>query len=64
MAELNSRIAQFSSLRIRIDVLDDIIKGLLEDLRDEAHFEDSQKEELEKAIKDSVEKTKELPMYA
>ena len=63
MAELNSLIAQISSLRIRIGVLDDIINGLLEDLWDDAHFEVSQKEKLGKDIKDSIEKTKELPMY-
>ena len=64
MAEFNSRIAQFSSLRIRIGVLDDILKGLLEDIWDEIHFEEVQKEKLEKAVKDTIEKTKELPMYA
>jgi hypothetical protein len=54
-------IAGFSNLRIKIGVLDDVLTGLLEDILDNAQFEDTQKEQLERIMKDNIEKTKELP---
>jgi hypothetical protein len=59
--EFASCIADFSNLRIKIGVLDEILTGLFEDIWDNVHFEDAQKEQLEKVMKDNIEKTKELP---
>ena len=59
--EFARSIADFSNLRIKIGVLDDVLTGLLEDIWDNVQFEDAQKEQLEKVMKDNIEKTKELP---
>jgi hypothetical protein len=61
--EFASSIVDFSNLRIKIGVLDDVLTGLLENIWDDVQFEDAQKEQLEKVMKDNIEKTKELPMY-
>ena len=61
--EFANSIVDFSNLRIKIGVLDDVLTGLLEDIWDDVQFEDVQKEQLEKVMKDNIEKTKELPMY-
>ena len=45
----------------KIEVLDDILRGLLEGVWDDAQFEAMQKEKIEKAVKDVIEKTKKLP---
>jgi len=63
VTDFANSIAEFSKLKIRLNVLDDVLKGLLEDLWDDVQSEDVQKGRLEKAMRDNIEKTKELPMY-
>ena len=63
MTEFANSIAEFSNLKIILNTLDDIIRGLLEDLWDDVYFEDAQKREIEAVMKDNIEKSKGLPMY-
>ena len=50
----------YTRLYAEIEVLDDVIAGLIENLSDNAHLETMQKEKIEKVMKEAVEKTKEL----
>ena len=63
MIDFANSIAEFSKLKIKLTVLDDVLMGLLENIWDDVHFEVTQKEQLEKIMKDNIEKTNELPMY-
>ena len=56
-------LSLFYFLNTKVEVLDDILKCLLEDLLDSTHLESMQKWEIEKATKEAIEETKELPMY-
>lgn len=51
----------FGRFHTKVEVLDDIIVGLLEGFLDNVHLE--QNEEIERKVKEAIEKTNELPMF-
>ena len=53
--------AYFARFHAKVETLDDILSGLIEDILDCAHLEAMQKEEIKKAMKGAIEKTKEMP---
>jgi len=58
---INTLNATLSRCYSKIEVLDDILIGLLEDIWDDVQFEATKKEEIKKAVKDTIEQTKEIP---
>jgi hypothetical protein len=61
MLSISSCTVYFARFHAKVEVLDDVLVGLMEDLFDNVLLE--QKEKTERKVKEAIEKTNELPMF-